>query len=115
MEDDEENFMQHVPRGPRFQSLIESTSVRTQLKGHCWIFLSDHDVPVESHRLSDLRTMTEIAGISVKDIRADSSGYYSVFEGSRHGEHEASKCFERFEGAKFYGNAMRLQLHRNRS
>ena len=47
-----------------------------------------------------------------KQVRADKTGYFIVFESSVQGDSQAALCFERFQGREFRGVPMEMEFNR---
>lgn len=47
-----------------------------------------------------------------KQVRADKTGYFIVFESSVQGDSQAALCFERFQGRKFRDVPMKMEFNR---
>lgn len=47
-----------------------------------------------------------------KQVRADETRYFIVFECSVQGHSQAASCFERFQGARFRGVPMEMEFNR---
>jgi hypothetical protein len=45
-----------------------------------------------------------------KQVRADETGYFIVFESSVQGDSQAALCFERFQGRKFRDVPMKMEF-----
>lgn len=45
-----------------------------------------------------------------KQVRADKTGYFIVFESSVQGDSQAELCFERFQGRKFRNVPMKMEF-----
>jgi hypothetical protein len=45
-----------------------------------------------------------------KQVRADKTGYFIVFESSVQGDSQAALCFERFQGRKFRNVLMKMEF-----
>lgn len=87
-----------VPEGPKaalrppvVQSLVEDTSVLSQIKRDPYIFIAHCYVPVLSTTVPHLRKRLKV--FTYKTIRCDKTGYYIIFENSRRGEEETERCF----------------------
>ncbi|CAI7651961.1 Histone-lysine N-methyltransferase [Penicillium manginii] len=88
-----------VPEGPRAtvrspvvqQSLIEEAPVLPQLKREPYIFIAHCYVPVLGTTIPHLKKRLKF--FDYKVIRCDKTGYYIIFDNSRRGEEEASRCF----------------------
>lgn len=88
-----------VPEGPRatarpaavVPSLIEEAPVIDQLKRDPYIFIAHCYVPVLGTTIPHLKKRLKF--FDYKTIRCDKTGYYIIFDNSRRGEEEASRCF----------------------
>ena len=86
------------PEGPRvvpkpaIPTLVEERPVLEQIKRDPYIFIAHCYVPVLSTTIPHLKR--RLKTLEWKDVRCDKTGYYVVFEDSRRGEEEASKCFK---------------------
>ncbi|KKK24494.1 hypothetical protein AOCH_006479 [Aspergillus ochraceoroseus] len=88
-----------IPDGPRasffkptIPSLVEETSVLTQMKRDPYIFIAHCYVPVLSTTVPHLKKRLKL--FNWKDIRCDKTGYYIIFENSRRGEEETDRCYK---------------------
>ncbi|KAK5796804.1 hypothetical protein VI817_006087 [Penicillium citrinum] len=109
-----------IPEGPRatvrtppVQSLIEDTPVLSQLKREPYIFIAHCYVPVLATTIPHLRK--RLRYFDYRTIRCDKTGYYILFENSRRGEEEASRCFRLCHMQPLFTYIMNMesQIHGN--
>lgn len=87
------------PEGPRAVSaklplttLVEEKAILETIRRDPYIFIAHCYVPVLSTTVPHLKKRLKI--FDWKDVRCDKTGYYIVFDDSRKGEEESSKCFK---------------------
>ena len=73
-------------------SLIEKTPILQQIKRDPYIFIAHCYVPVLGATIEHLKK--RLKTYNLVTVRADSTGYYIIFENSRRGELEAEKCYQ---------------------
>ncbi|KAI9814120.1 MAG: histone methyltransferase set1 [Thelocarpon impressellum] len=81
-----------VPVKPSAASLVETTPILQQIKRDPYIFIAHCYVPVLGTTIEHLKK--RLRQYQLKTVRADSTGYYILFEDSRRGEMEAAKCYK---------------------
>ena len=72
-------------------SLIEQDSVLGKIKRKPYIFIAHCYVPVLGTTIAHLKKRLRI--YNWRDIRLDNTGYYVIFEDSKRGEDEATRCY----------------------
>ncbi|KAI9838780.1 MAG: histone methyltransferase set1 [Thelocarpon superellum] len=77
---------------PAAHALVEATPILQQIKREPYIFIAHCYVPVLGTTIEHMKR--RLRNHHFEAIRADSTGYYIVFEDSRRGEIEAEKCFK---------------------
>ena len=77
---------------PAAASLVESTPILQQIKRDPYIFIAHCYVPVLGTTIEHLKK--RLRTYHLKSVRADSTGYYILFDDSRRGELEAEKCYK---------------------
>ena len=82
--------LQMPPAKPGVPSLIEERPILETIKRDPYIFIAHCYVPVLSTTIPHLKKRLKV--FEWKDVRCDKTGYYIVFENSRRGEEEATKC-----------------------
>ncbi len=77
------------PRPP--PSVVEKTPILQQIKRDPYIFIANCYVPVRAGIIDHLKR--RLRSYDIKEVRADHTGYYVVFDDSRRGEEEAEACY----------------------
>ncbi|KAI9755142.1 MAG: U4/U6-U5 snRNP complex subunit lsm6 [Chaenotheca gracillima] len=86
-----------IPTAPRAAmkpvaaTLVEQTPILQQLKREPYIFIAHCYVPVLGTTIEHLKKRLRL--YRFVSVRADSTGYFVIFDNSRAGELEAEKCF----------------------
>ena len=94
-------------------SLVQTKPVLQQIKRDPYIFIAHHYVPVLNATVAHLKK--RLRGYGWKDILADSTGYYVIFEDSQRGQLAAVKCYSDCHMAALfiYVMDMECQQHGN--
>ena len=74
-----------------YKNLVEEKPILDQIKRDPYIFIAHCYVPVLSSTVWHLRK--RLRQFHFRNVRCDKTGYYVLFEDSRRGEEEASRCF----------------------
>ncbi|KAI9670399.1 MAG: histone methyltransferase set1 [Caeruleum heppii] len=77
---------------PAAASLVEQTPILQQIKRDPYIFIAHCYVPVLGTTIEHLKKRLRM--YHFESVRADSTGYYIIFENSRRGEMEAERCYK---------------------
>ncbi|KAI9724428.1 MAG: hypothetical protein M1812_000496 [Candelaria pacifica] len=75
---------------PAATTLIEKTPILEQIKRDPYVFIANRYVPVLGTTIFHLGR--KLSRYEWKDVRADHTGYYVIFENSRKGEQDAMRC-----------------------
>ncbi|KAI9791554.1 MAG: histone methyltransferase set1 [Candelina submexicana] len=75
---------------PAAAALIEKTPILDQIKRDPYVFIANRYVPVLGTTIYHLGR--KLSRYEWKDVRADHTGYYVIFENSRKGEQDAMRC-----------------------
>ncbi|KAI9884967.1 MAG: hypothetical protein M1823_003243 [Watsoniomyces obsoletus] len=70
---------------------VEKIPILQQIKRDPYIFIANCYVPVRAGIIEHLRR--RLRSYDLKEVRADQTGYYVVFDDSRRGEEEAEACY----------------------
>jgi histone-lysine N-methyltransferase SETD1 len=89
-----------LPEGPRViphpkpsvPSLVEEIPILSTIKRDPYIFIAHCYVPVLSTTVPHLKK--RLKAFELKAVRCDKTGYYIVFDNSRRGEEETTRCFK---------------------
>lgn len=101
------------PEGPRaatkpaVPSLIEETPILDQIKRDPYIFIAHCYVPVLSTTIPHLEKRLKL--FNWKAVRCDKTGYYIVFDNSRHGEQETERCYKMCHMAALFTYVMNME------
>lgn len=86
---------------------IEDTPILRQIKRDPYIFLAHCYVPVRMSILDQLRR--RLRSFDFTTVRADTTGYYVLFEDSRRGELEAERCHRKLHMSPFLSYVMNME------
>ncbi len=75
---------------PAAAALIEKTPILEQIKRDPYVFIANRHVPVLGTTIFHLGR--KLQRYEWKEVRADRTGYYVIFENSRKGEQDAMRC-----------------------
>ncbi|GAB7353299.1 hypothetical protein MBLNU459_g3799t1 [Dothideomycetes sp. NU459] len=104
------------PEGPRAAAapprnaasqLIEQETVLSKIKRKPYLFLSNDVVPVLGTTIPHLKK--RLKAFDWRDVRADKTGYYILFEDSKRGEDETVRCFKECNGALLFTYHMNME------
>ncbi|KAI9810506.1 MAG: histone methyltransferase set1 [Phylliscum demangeonii] len=93
-------------RAPPRPGLLD-VSVLRQLKREPYIFIAQRYVPVRGSTIEHLRR--RLKAFHPSAVRADSTGYYVIFENSRRGELDAERCFKLSHMSPFFTYHMNME------
>ena len=98
-----------APQAPRATpvSLIETKPVLEQIKRDPYIFIASVYVPVLGATIAHLKR--RLRTFQWKDVKADSTGYYILFEDHRRGEEEAERCFKAYHLSSLFTYVMNME------
>lgn len=77
---------------PATPSLVEETPILQQIKRDPYIFIAHCYVPVLGSTIPHLQK--RLRTFDWKAVRCDKTGYYIIFENSRRGEEETTRCYK---------------------
>lgn len=89
---------------------IESEPVLPKIKRKPYLFISSDHVPVLSSTVPHLRK--RLKAFDWREVRADKTGYYVVFEDSKLGEEETVRCYGEINGKALFTYKMHMECHR---
>ncbi|KAI9788666.1 MAG: histone methyltransferase set1 [Peltula sp. TS41687] len=96
---------------PGFRSgsapVVERTPILPQIKRDPYIFIAHCYVPVMTSIIDHLKKRLRYFNFST--VRADSTGYYIIFDDSRRGELEAEKCYKMCHMAALFSYVMNME------
>ena len=102
------------PSAPRFGArpviaapVVEKTPILQQIKRDPYIFIAHCYVPVKASTIDHLKRRLRYFNLAA--VRADSTGYYIVFENSRRGELEAEKCYKMCHMGALFSYVMNME------
>ena len=98
------------PQKPGIPNLIEETPVIDNIERDPYIFISHEHVPVLSTTIPHLKK--RMKAFDWKDVRCDKTGYFIVFNNSRAGEEEASRCFKMCHGTPLFTYVMEMECQK---
>lgn len=98
------------PIRPDRNNLVES-DVRSSIQDQPFIFISSENVPVLSTTIPHMKK--RLRQYTWSEIRCDSTGYFLVFEQSRHGQMEAQRTFSSCNGLPLFTYYMHMDLKLN--
>ncbi|KAL1304848.1 hypothetical protein AAFC00_003773 [Neodothiora populina] len=95
-----------APR-PSVPSGVESELVLSNIKRKPYLFISEKNVPVLSTTIPHLKK--RLKAFDWREVRADKTGYYIIFEDSKRGEDEAVRCFKEMNGGAMFTYKMTME------
>jgi [histone H3]-lysine4 N-trimethyltransferase SETD1 len=95
---------------PAISSLIEQASILDQIKRQPYIFIAHCYVPVMSTTIPHLQKRLKM--YDWQAIRCDKTGYYIIFESSKHGELEAQRCAEQCHLTPLFTYVMNMECQK---
>lgn len=104
-----------APKGPRavlrsaMPSLVEETPILSQIKRDPYIFIAHCYVPVLNSTIPHLKKRLKL--FNWKSIRCDKTGYYVIFENSRHGDAEVERCYKMCHMQPLFTYIMNMESH----
>ena len=91
-------------------NLIEETPVIDQIERDPYIFIAQEHVPVLSTTVPHLKK--RMKAFDWKDVRCDKTGYYIIFNNSRAGEEETSRCFKMCHSTPLFTYVMEMECQK---
>ena len=98
------------PQRPGIPNLVEETPVLDKIDRDPYIFIAHCYVPVLSTTIPHLKKRLKL--FDWKDVRCDKTGYYVVFDNSRDGEEEASRCFKMCHMTPLFTYVMNMECQK---
>ena len=104
-----------APKGPKgvlrsvMPSLVEETPILSQIKRDPYIFIAHCYVPVLNSTIPHLKKRLKL--FNWKSIRCDKTGYYVIFENSRHGDAETERCYKMCHMQPLFTYIMNMESH----
>lgn len=104
-----------APKGPKAEmrtvmpSLVEETPILNQIKRDPYIFIAHCYVPVLNSTIPHLKKRLKL--FNWKSIRCDKTGYYVIFENSRHGDAETVRCYKMCHMQPLFTYIMNMESH----
>lgn len=104
-----------APRGPKgvlrsvMPSSVEETPILSQIKRDPYIFIAHCYVPVLNSTIPHLKKRLKL--FNWKSIRCDKTGYYVIFENSRHGDAETKRCYKMCHMQPLFTYIMNMESH----
>ncbi|RMD41889.1 hypothetical protein DV735_g3231, partial [Chaetothyriales sp. CBS 134920] len=89
-------------------SLIES-DIAAELQNQPYIFISHSHIPVMASTIPHLKKRLRM--YDWRDVRCDHTGYYVIFEQSKHGQMEANKAYQGSHMHPLFTYTMHMELH----
>ena len=87
---------------------IEEKPILEQIGRDPYIFIAHSSVPVMPKTVPHLRK--RLKNENFKDVRCDKTGYYVIFEASKKGEDDATRCHRLYEKRELFTYKMEMQL-----
>lgn len=91
----------------RLSSLIEQESILSSIKRKPYIFIADKHVPVMPTTIPHLQKRLKM--FHWDQVRCDQTGYFVVFEDSKRGEDETSRCYKDMNGQSLFTYVMDME------
>ncbi|RMZ80616.1 hypothetical protein DV738_g2563, partial [Chaetothyriales sp. CBS 135597] len=98
------------PAKPDRSSLVES-DISAELQNQPYIFISHSHIPVMASTIPHLKKRLRM--YDWRDVRCDHTGYYVIFEPSKHGQMEANKAYQGSHMHPLFTYTMHMELHMN--
>ncbi|OCK75966.1 histone H3-K4 methyltransferase Set1 [Lepidopterella palustris CBS 459.81] len=103
------------PEGPRLASLpkpaahalVEKEPIIDKIKRKPYIFIAHQYVPVLGTTISHLQK--RLKNYHWKEVRVDPSGYFIIFEDSKRGEDETTRCFKECHMTALFTYVMNME------
>ena len=99
-----------LPQKSGIPNLIEDDPILEKIERDPYIFIAHEHVPVLSTTIPHLKK--RMKAFDWKDIRCDKTGYYIVFDNSRAGEEEASRCFKMCHSTALFTYVMEMECQK---
>ncbi|KAI9818186.1 MAG: histone methyltransferase set1 [Pycnora praestabilis] len=91
---------------PAAASLVDTKPILEQIKRDPYIFIACCYVPVLGTSISHLEK--RLRAFDWKAVKVDKTGYYIIFEDSRRGEEEATRCFKSVHMTQLFDYIMNM-------
>ena len=92
---------------PGYFNPIEERPILDQIKRDPYIFIAHCYVPVMPKTIPHLKR--RLKNENWADVRCDKTGYYILFENSKRGEEDATKCFKTFHMRELFTYIMNME------
>lgn len=89
-------------------SSIEEKPILEQIGRDPYIFIAHCYVPVMPKTVPHLKKRLKTE--NWKDVRCDKTGYYAIFDGSRKGEEDATRCYQTYRYRELFTYIMNMEL-----
>lgn len=90
-------------------SLVEPDPILPTLRRKPYLFISNENVPVLGTTIAHLKKRLRL--YDWREVRCDQTGYYMVFEDSKHGEDETARCFKDCHMHPLFTYFMNMECH----
>lgn len=96
-----------VPIKPPAHSLVESESILDNIKRKPYIFIAHCYVPVLGTTIAHLKKRLKL--YDWREVRVDRTGYFIIFEESKHGEDETVRCYNECNMTALFTYVMNME------
>lgn len=86
---------------------IESQPVLSKIKRKPYVFIAEEHVPVLATTIPHLKK--RFRSFDWRDVRADKTGYYVIFDDSKRGEDEAVRCYKEMNGGPMFTHKLVME------